>query len=141
MIDQVTVFLENSKGHLAALTRVLGDAGISMHTLTIAETTSYGVVRIITDSPKQAAKILNEAGYRAKITPVAAIRVPDQPGGLAQLLEAFQDAGINIEYAYCFSTNKGYAIDILRVDETERLAAVVLKAGYHLLTPEDLYRY
>ncbi|MDR2109485.1 MAG: ACT domain-containing protein [Coriobacteriales bacterium] len=141
MIDQVTVFLENSKGRLAALTRVLGDAEISMHTLTIAETTDYGVVRIITDSPARAAETLDAAGYRAKITPVVAIRVPDEAGGLASLLEAFDEAGINVEYAYCFSTNKGYAIDILRVDDTQRVAAVVLKAGYHLLEPGDLYAY
>jgi hypothetical protein len=141
MIDQVTVFLENSKGRLAGLTRRVGDAGISMHTLTIAETTDYGVVRIITDSPQQAANVLNAAGYRAKLTSVVAIRVPDEPGGLARLLEAFDDAGINVEYAYCFSTNKGYAIDILRVNDTERVAAIVLKAGYHLLQPEDLYQY
>jgi hypothetical protein len=57
------------------------------------------------------------------------------------LLEAFDEAGINVEYAYCFSTNKGYAIDILRVDDTERVAAVVLKAGYRLLAPEELYEY
>lgn len=141
MIDQVTVFLENSKGRLAGLCRILGDAGISMHTLTIAETTDYGVARIITDTPKKAVDVLKAADFRAKTTPVCAIRVPDEPGGLARLLEAFDAAGLNVEYAYCFSTNKGYAIDIIRVDDCDKVAEVVEAAGFGLLGPKDLYAY
>ncbi|MDR0499861.1 MAG: hypothetical protein LBG97_01250 [Coriobacteriales bacterium] len=141
MIDQVTLFLENSKGRLADACRVLADAGVSMHTLVIAETTDYGVVRIITNKPNDAINALQEAGFRARLTKVHALSIVDEAGGLASLLETFNAAGINLEYAYCFSTNKGYAIDIVRVDDPERLNAVAAEFGLKLLSPQDLYEY
>jgi hypothetical protein len=139
MIEQITVFLENEKGHLAALCRTLGDAGISMHALTVADTTDYGVARIIADNPTGAKAALDAADFRALLTKVYAIGVPDKPGALAHLLEVFDDAQINVEYAYCFSGAGGEAIDILRIETTEGIEALVLKAGCRLLTPGDLY--
>ncbi|MDR3315984.1 MAG: hypothetical protein LBS98_05865, partial [Coriobacteriales bacterium] len=112
MIDQITVFLENDKGRLASLCRVLGDAGISMHALTVADTAQYGVARIIADTPAKACEELNTRGFRASLTKVFAIEVPDSAGGLAALLEAFDAAGINVEYAYCFVVEGGKAIDV-----------------------------
>ncbi|MDR0577325.1 MAG: amino acid-binding protein, partial [Candidatus Accumulibacter sp.] len=116
MIDQITVFLENDKGRLAALCRALGEAGISMHALTVADTANYGVVRIVADTPARACEILGAAGFRASLTKVFAVEVPDRAGGLAGLLEAFDAAGINVEYAYCFAADGGKAIDVLRID-------------------------
>ena len=79
MIDQITVFLENKEGRLASLTRAMGDAGINMHALTIADTSDYGLVRIIADKPQAAVAALTEAGYRASLTKVSAIAVPTSP--------------------------------------------------------------
>ena len=139
MIDQITVFLENDKGRLAALCRALGDEGISMHALTVADTAQYGVVRIIADNPKQAYEELNEKGFRASLTKVFAIEVPDHAGGLATLLDAFDEANINVEYAYCFAADGGKAVDVLRIDNKEEAEKVITTSGFRSMTPEELY--
>jgi hypothetical protein len=139
MIDQITVFLENDRGRLAALCRTLGDAGISMHALTVADTAQYGVARIIADTPAKAYETLNEKGFRASLTKVFAIEVPDHAGGLATLLEAFDAAAINVEYAYCFATEGGKALDILRIDNHDAATRVIMATGFRVIPPEELY--
>ena len=141
MVDQITVFLENSEGRLAALCRTLGWAGINMHSLVIADTADYGVVRIICDDPAHALDVLNSADYRAISTKVAAIGVPNEPGGLARLLAILDELGLNIEYGYCFSINGEYAVDVLKISgETKAAEAVKVleEAGFKLLSQEDL---
>ncbi len=98
MIMQLTVFLENSEGRLADLCRTLADAGVNMSALTIAETSDYGIVRIICDNVFHAVDVLDEAGFRATKTKVLAVEVPDRPGALAELLEALGSTKVNIEY-------------------------------------------
>jgi hypothetical protein len=139
MIDQITVFLENDKGRLAALCRVLGDANISMHALTVADTAQYGVARIIADTPEKAHEVLNEHGFRASLTKVFAIEVPDHAGGLAALLEAFDGADVNVEYAYCFAATGGKAVDILRIDNHSEAEAVITAAGFRVMQAQELY--
>jgi len=140
MIDQLTVFLENRKGRLAALCRELGDAGISMNALTIADTERYGVVRIIVNDPVRAQQVLTEKGFRASLTSVLAIEVPDVAGGLAVLLDAFEYFDVNVEYAYCFSASDGKAIDVIRVNDEAAALAAVASVGYHVISAEELYR-
>ena len=139
MIEQITVFLENDRGRLASICRSLGDAGISMSLLTVADTANYGVARIICGTPRRACEVLNEAGHRARITPVCAISIPDEPGGLATLFEVFDKAELNIEYAYCFKTSSGEAINVLRVDDERLLLDIAATAGFKVLKPEDVY--
>lgn len=141
MISQITVFLENSKGRLLALTRCLGDAGVDMHALTIAETSDYGLVRIIADNPDAALKALDEHGFRATRTHVTAIEVPNRPGGLADLLEVLEEMNLNIEYGYCFSSKGGVAVDVLKIRGDAKAAEAGFKlegAGFKLLKQEDL---
>jgi hypothetical protein len=139
MIDQITVFLENDKGRLAALCRTLGDAGISMHALTVADTAQYGVARVIADTPARAYEVLNEKGFRASLTKVFAVEVPDHAGGLAALLEAFDAAGINVEYAYCFASEGGKAVDVLRIDSHSEAEEIINLAGFRVMRSEELY--
>ena len=141
MIDQITVFLENSEGRLSALCRTLADAKINMSALTIADTTDYGVVRIICDDPAKALDVLAAADYRAVSTRVAAIGVPNESGGLAKLLETLDGLGKNIEYGYCFSINGEMAVDVLKIrgaSEGDEASKVVEAAGFKLLTQADL---
>ena len=141
MIDQITVFLENSEGRLAALCRTLADADVSMQALTIADTTDYGLVRIICDKPDQAIEALKAADYRAVVTKVSAISVPNRPGGLADLLQTLDDLDMNIEYGYCFSINGETAIDVLKIrgaEQAREAAAAVEAAGFKLLSQEDI---
>jgi hypothetical protein len=139
MIQQLSVFLENSAGRLGQLTRALGDASINMHALMIADTEEFGVVRIIADEPLRAKEILDDMGFSATLTPVVAVEVPDRPGGLADVIEALGAAGVNIEYAYCFVDPKGEAaIDVFKIDDAEA-EPVLRTAGFRLLNAEDLY--
>ena len=141
MINQITVFLENSEGRLAALCRTLADADINMHSLVIADTTDYGVVRIICDDPDRAIEVLDRADYRAISTKVAAIGVPNEPGGLAKLLDILDELDQNIEYGYCFSINGNMAADVLKISgakEASEAAKAIEAAGFKLLTQADL---
>ena len=140
MITQLTVFLENEKGRLAAACRAVSNAGINMHALNLADTADFGVARMLTDTPEAAAEALREAGYRAAVTPVLAVRVPNTPGGLASLLEFMDEQDANVEYGYCFSVNAETAVDVLKVDGTDDLEQKLTEAGFQPVRPEDIYR-
>lgn len=139
MIEQVSVFLENSTGRLAKLTRVLGNAGIDMHALMVADTEEFGVVRIICDRPRAAQALLEEAGFGVSLTVVTAVEVPDRPGGLADVLEALGAGRVNVEYAYCYVRPGAVtAVDVFKVDGFNA-DAVLRDSGFRVLEAEDLY--
>lgn len=139
MIEQLSVFLENKSGRLAELTRVLGDAGVNMRALMVADTEEFGVVRIISDHPGHAREVLEASGFGVSTTPVVAVEVPDHPGGLADVLEKLGASGMNVEYAYCFvGLRGGSAVDVLKVDD-DAAAEVLRSAGFSVLQPDDLY--
>ena len=133
MIEQVTVFLENEKGRLLALTEALGNADVNMQALTIAETSDYGLVRIVCDKPEEACRVLEQEGFRALVTKVLGVVVPNRPGGLAGLLQTLESLDLNIEYGYCFSAKDDEAVDVLKVADPVRATAALEKAGYTLL--------
>jgi len=140
MIEQVSVFLENSTGRLAQLTRALGDAGIDMHALMVADTEEFGVVRIICDRPQAAKSVLEEHGFGVSLTAVTAVEVPDRPGGLAEVLEALGDGGVNVEYAYCYvKPGADAAVDVFKVDGMNA-DTVLTDAGFRVLAAADLYQ-
>lgn len=140
MVKQLSVFLENNPGRLAELTRALGDAGINMRALMVADTADYGVVRILCDTPDRAVKVLESAGFGVSVTQVIAVEVPDRPGGLADILEALGHTGVNVEYAYCFvEPNGSAAIDIFRVEDPERAQAALEAIGVRVATAAELY--
>ena len=128
MIDQITVFLENKKGRVASVARTIADAGVNMTALSLADSEEYGLA-------------LGEAGYRAKVVKVAAVAVPDRPGGLAELFEALDELDVNIEYCYCFSHRDGAAVFALKVADAAAAARAVWTlegAGFKALTQADL---
>lgn len=140
MVEQLSVFLENQPGRLAELCRTLGDHGIDMHALMVADTQEFGVVRIICDRPQFAKAALEKAGFGVSVAGVFAVEVPDRPGGLADVLEALGADGINVEYAYCFVEPSGEAaVDVIKVDDG-RARSVLEAAGYRVLHPADLYK-
>jgi hypothetical protein len=139
MVKQLTVFLENSPGRLAALTRAIGDANVNMRALMVADTAEFGVVRIICDDPAFAQSALEAAGYGVTVSDVIAVVVPDEPGGLADVLEVLGTAGINVEYAYCFVRPSGEgAIDVFRVEDPERAAKALADADVRVLTQDEV---
>lgn len=139
MIDQLSVFLENQPGRLAELCRTLGNAGVNMRALMVADTEEFGVVRIICDGPQAASAALQKAGFGVSIAQVIAVAVPDRPGGLADVLEVLGAESINVEYAYCFlEPATGEAMDVLKVDD-QRAADVLRKTGFRVMDPEEIY--
>lgn len=137
MIDQLTVFLGNEEGRLTALCRTLGDAGIQMHALVLADTTDYGIVRIICDNPAAATEALAKARFTASLAKVVAVEVPHVPGGLARVFGALDETGVNIEYSYCFTGANGAAT--LAVKAPESVIDTLEAAGFKVLHPTDLY--
>lgn len=140
MIQQISVFLENKSGRLAELTRALGNANVNMRALMVADTAEFGVVRVICDSAQRALGVLESAGFGVSITDVIAVQVPNRPGGLADVLEALDAAGMNVEYAYCFVEPTGdAAVDIFRVDDPQAAEAALSAAGLVVVEPGTAY--
>lgn len=142
MIKQISVFLENKSGRLVRVARVLGDAGINIRGISIADTSDFGILRLIVDQPDAAVQELKDKGIMATETEVIAMEVPDTPGGLADVLNYLQDAGINIEYLYSFiekpTTN---AIIMMRVEKIEEALEVLKKNNVPIVGGERIYKF
>ena len=133
-IRQLSVFVENKKGSLHEITDELARAGIDLRSMCIADTSDYGIVRIIADDPVRAQKVLSDAGHTSNIRTVTAFAVPDQPGGLAKVLSLLESRGVNIEYLYALvttATDKAYAV--MRTDESEIAESILKSNGVELL--------
>ena len=138
-VKQVSIFLENTKGSLKKVTALLRDNGIDLIALSIADTRDFGILRTIVSDTDRAVDIIREAGYAAKLTDVLAVAVPDRPGGLNDVLELLDGAGIAIEYLYSFVRTSGdHALIIFRVEELERASEVLEGAGIKLLMQEQV---
>ncbi len=138
-IHQISVFLENRAGQLAEITKILSERHIDLRALNIAETTDYGVLRLIVDQPEAAASILLSEGVILSMTPVVAVGVPDQPGGLAEVLRLISEAGVDVEYMYSvFGQVNGKAYMIFRVTDTDKLIAILNANGIVPAAGEEL---
>lgn len=138
-IHQISVFLENRAGQLAEITGVLARKGIDLRAINIAETSDYGVLRLIADKPQEAATTLLEQGFILSMTPVVAVSVPDTPGGLAKVLDVLAKESIDVEYMYSvFGQVDGLAHMIFRVADTEKLIAVLKDNGVEPISGENL---
>jgi hypothetical protein len=139
MAQQLSVFLENAPGHLSRLTRFLGDNDVNMYALVLADTSDYGVARIICDKTDYATQLLRDKGFSVTITEVVAVEIPDHPGGLADLLDAIAAAHIDIGYSYCFvEPNSKSAVNVFRLKDP-KAAELIAEAGYRVLSDEDLH--
>ena len=136
-IRQLSVFLENRPGKLFELTALLAEHGIDMRALSIAETTDFGIARLIVNDAYGAAQVLREGQFIAQFSDVLAFAVPDEPGGLHHLLGEFNAAQVNIEYMYAFLGGKrGQAYMIFRVTNTEIAETALVEPGRKALTLE-----
>ncbi|WP_418791647.1 ACT domain-containing protein [Phosphitispora sp. TUW77] len=140
-VHQISVFLENKSGRLAELTDVLGKAGINIRALSIADTSDFGILRLIVNNPEEAFKILKNDGFSVSITDVIAVEVQDEPGGLARVLEILQSAGINIEYLYAFLEKaSNNALVVFRVEQIDDAVALLTKHGVNVVQGSDVYK-
>ena len=138
-IRQLSVFLENKKGSLHEVSDLLAKAGIDLRSMCIADTSDYGIVRMITNDPARAAEVLAAAGHTANLRTVTAFAVPDTPGGLSKALSLLENNGVNIEYLYALVTKRvGTAYAVMRTDNEALAADIFRKNGIDLLDEADL---
>jgi hypothetical protein len=139
-VEQISIFLENKPGGLEDVTRILKDAQINIRTLSLADTTDFGILRLIVNDVDKASRVLKEQGYRISRTTVVAVEVPDRPGGLHSILEVLSKNGINVEYLYAFVERSGEnAVIIFRFDAPEAAIDVLQKNGLTVLPGAKLY--
>ena len=138
-IHQLSVFVENSPGHLRAPCQALADAGISLETLSLADTKQYGILRLIIRDWQRAKAILDAAGFVTNVVEVLAIEVPDHPGGLTDVLRVIEQAGINVEYMYAFTEKRGdKAVLIFRFEDADAAIAALKDSDLNLVGNVDL---
>ena len=141
-VKQISVFLENKSGRLAMVTRVLGEHGINIRALSIADTTDFGILRLIVNDPDGACQILKDHDFTVSETEIIVVQVPDQPGGLAGILATFEKNKINIEYMYAFVGKSGAnAVVVFRVEGIDRAISLLQESGIILMTGKEIYSF
>lgn len=140
LIKQISIFLENKSGRLADVTRTLAKNNINISALSIADTTDFGILRLIVNDPERAQKALKEEGFTVNINNVIAISVEDKPGGLADALEILENHNIGIEYMYAFvSRDSNKAMVILRVENPEKAIEVLMGNNILVKSSNQVY--
>jgi len=129
-VKQISVFLENTTGRLAEVTRTIADAGINLRAISIADTADFGILRMIVDKPDEGMNALKKADFTAKLTEVIGVILDDKPGGLAKVMDIFTRDGVNIEYLYSSLINEdGSVVVIFKVEDIDHGLDIVEKAG------------
>jgi hypothetical protein len=138
-IKQISVFLENRQGRLYDVCSLLGDNDINIRALTIAETESFGVLRIVVDKSDAAIKLLRDNQFVANFTDVIAIEVPDKPGGLASILKVLAENDVNIEYMYGFVEKfSDKALLVMRFEDTDFAQQMLSKHNVHVVAEKEI---
>ncbi|HCE57649.1 MAG: ACT domain-containing protein [Draconibacterium sp.] len=120
IVKQVSVFLENKTGRLNEVTQLLGDAGLNMSAFTIADTSDFGILRLIVSDPDKAKEILKKNKFSVQTTEVILVKSPNRPGGLAKMLNLLQKEDVFIEYMYAFSNSEDTAVIVLRPTDLQK---------------------
>lgn len=139
IVKQVSVFVENERGRLSKLTKVLAENNIDLNAATIAETGEYGILRCIVQEPEKAVEVLSRNHYLASITEVIAVTIENRPGGLGEVLDTLAEADIDVRYIYStIQSLKGEAVIMMKVSDTEKAISVLGNAGVKMFCQKDL---
>lgn len=139
-IQQLSVFIENKPGRLAEITEVLAQTGVDIRAISVADTSDFGILRVIVDKPKEAVLALKEHGMTVTLTNVIAVGISDEKGTFSKVIRLLANNGIDVEYIYAFvSRDKGKAYVIIRTDKSARAAEILTENGVEILTAEALY--
>lgn len=139
-IQQLSIFVENKSGRLAEITEILGQAGVDIRAISVADTSDFGILRLIVDKPKEAVEALRAANLTVSLTSVIAVGIDDKPGEFAKAMRILADGEIGVEYMYAFiSRDKGKAYVILRVLESDKAVECLKASGISLLNAEEIY--
>jgi hypothetical protein len=138
-LQQISVFIENQSGRLYEVTKLLGENGINIRALSLADTSDFGILRLIVNNPDKAYDLLKSNEFTVGRTEVLAVRVSDQPGGLAQILGCLDANNINVEYMYAFVDHeRECAIMIFRFDDTDLAAEKLESSGFSFVRSSDI---
>jgi hypothetical protein len=139
-VDQISIFLENKSGRLAEVTRVLGNAGINVRALSLADTSDFGILRLIVNDSAKAVDVLKQNQFTVSMTQVVAVEVSDRPGGLAYILDILQKEKINVEYMYAFvERSSDNAVIIFRFDDIDKAIKTLTGKGITVLEGKKVY--
>jgi len=146
-LQQLSLFLENKPGNVRKACRMLADNGINIETMALADTEQFGVLRILVKNWERAKEVFENNGVIVRVSEVVALAVGHRPGGLADILDTLDDAGLNIEYMYGFFQHIGYekqgtdsAIIVFRFDNPDIAVETLQKRGIRVLGGEELFR-
>ncbi|NLN42490.1 MAG: ACT domain-containing protein [Clostridiales bacterium] len=139
-VKQISVFLENKKGRLVQVTNVLSQNNIDISAISIAETTNFGIIRMIVNKPQLAVEVLKKAGFTVNTADVLAVEVPDCPGGLHQVLEILSHLNVSIEYLYSFVRRPSQkALILFKLDNTDRAIKALKEKKVNILSSQEVY--
>jgi len=140
-IKQISIFLENKKGRLWKALNILKDANINLRALYLADTSEFGILRLIVPEPEKAKRVLEESDFAVKMNEVIAVELEDKPGGLASILKILKDSDINLEYIYAFvHEKKDKAILFLKADKIDETIKVLQEGEATILTEKEVYK-
>lgn len=139
-VEQISVFLENKSGRLSEVTAILSESEVNIRALALADTSDFGVLRLLVDDTEKARQVLKNNGFTVGKTNVVAVEVPDRPGGLHHILTLFYKAGINVEYMYAFVRSSGdNAVMIFRIEKEEEAIRLLEDNDVTVIDGQRLY--
>ena len=139
LVKQVSIFVENKEGKIADVLKILAKENINISALSLADTTNFGILRLIVDDPKKAKNILQMEDMIVKINEILAVGINDQPGGLAKVLDILAKGKVAIEYMYAFTGhNKEYATVVFKTNDLEKAYDCLKINNIPLISAEDI---
>lgn len=139
--EQISIFVENKEGRLAEVTAILRDAGVNIRALSLADTTDFGVLRLIVNDTEKAVKALKKEGFTVGMTKVLLVEIIDEPGGLNQVLNPISENEVNVEYMYAFSNPQcKNAVMVFRFDDYDKALSVLKKNNIRVISREEIHR-
>ena len=139
-VKQISVFVENAQGALSKVTKILADNGVNIRALSIADTTDFGILRLIVQNPDEAYSVLKENNITAKMTDVIVAAIADKPSGLNCALTALSVGEVSVEYMYAFVTkNENEAYVIIKADDSEKAVKALEKGNVRVLQAKEVY--
>ena len=140
-LKQLSIFLENKPGALSAPCRLLAKAGINIQTFALADTREFGILRLVVEDSDRARRLLIRNGFAVKITEVVALEVTDEPGGLANILDALDGSGINVEYAYAFTAKQGgHGLLLFRFNDPDGAIKMLKARKISTVSSDELFK-
>jgi hypothetical protein len=140
IVKQLTVFLENKTGRLNEVSQLLGNSGINMSAMTLADTSEFGILRMIVSDPEKALSILKAAEFSARLTDVICLNSPNEPGALARALDILSEESVFIEYLYAYSMDNKSANIVLKPDNIQKCIEVLQAHKMELVSASDMYK-